>query len=302
MRKKAPGNQLKLASDSLRYAEINKARQFAASWGRVFVNQMRQTLPPATQEREQSIYSRRDSLLAQMDAILNSNALNQEGENKRLETDLSSVQGEIKGFLNDLRKLSPQYAAIAYPEEIQLSTLPLIKGETLVEFKMTDDSTFVWVIQNRDGNKNELVAFYKIAQKRNWFLDRLSMLRKGLNSGRAGAVDWSISEELFAELFPGDVAKTLSDSKELIIVPDDVLFILPFELFSPEASKRHFVFLTKATTYYPSAVSLRLARSASHQSNWQKAFLGIADPITSPEDERFEVAGALKSAVNSSSS
>src|ERR1700676_3030667 len=205
-----------------------KARQFAASWGRVFVNQMRQTLPQATQEREQSLYSRRDSLLGQMDAIQNGTGPNQVVENKHLETDLSSVQSEIKDFLNDLRKLSPQYAAIAYPEEIQLSTLPLRRGETLVEFKMADDATFVWVVQNKDGNKNELASFYKIAQKRDWFLDRLSKLRGGLNSGRAGAVDWSISEELFAELFPRDVSKMLSDSQELIIVPDDVLFILPF--------------------------------------------------------------------------
>lgn len=301
MSKRTPGSQLKLAADSLRYAEINKARQFAASWGRVFVNQMRQTLPPATQEREQSLYSRRDALLAQAEAVLNNGGPNQEIEKKRLETDLFTVQGEIKDFLNDLRKLSPQYAAIAYPEEIELSTLPLRKGETLVEFKMTDDSTFAWVIQNRDGNKKELVAFYKISQKRAWFLDRLSMLRKGLNSGRAGAVDWKISEELFADLFPGDVAKMISDSQELIFVPDDVLFIVPFELFSPGASKGNFVFLKKATTYYPSAVSLRLARTAAHQTGWQEAFLGIADPITSPEDDRFEVAATLKSPENNSS-
>ena len=57
MSKRTPGSQLKFASDSLDYAEINKARQFAASWGRVFVNQMRMTLPPTTQEREQPLYS-----------------------------------------------------------------------------------------------------------------------------------------------------------------------------------------------------------------------------------------------------
>jgi hypothetical protein len=172
---------------------------------------------------------------------------------------------------------------------------------TLVEFKMTDDSTFAWVIQNKAGIRNDLAAFYRISKKRDWFLDRLSELRKGLNSGRAGAVDWKISEELFAELFPGDVAKMLPDSQEFIIVPDDVLFIPPFELFSPNASKGNFVFLKKAATYYPSAVSLRLARTASHQTGWQEAFLGIADPITSPEDDRFEVAGALKSPENNSS-
>jgi CHAT domain-containing protein/tetratricopeptide (TPR) repeat protein len=301
MSKRTPDSELRLASDSLGYAEINKARQFAASWGRVFVNQMRQTLPPATQEREQSLNSRRDRLLAQLEAPTNNSDINQGSGKEELKADLSSLQGEINEFLSSLRKASPQYAAIAYPEEIQVSTLPLKKGETLVEFKMTDDSTFAWVIQNKDGIRNDLVAFYRVPKKRDWFLDRLSVLRKGLNSGRAGAVDWKISEELFAELFPGDVAKMVSDSQELVFVPDDVLFILPFELFSPEASKGNFIFLKTPTTYYPSAVSFRLARTASHQSNWQEAFLGIADPITSPEDDRFEAAGALKSPENNSS-
>ena len=301
MNDRPTGGRSKFASESFEYAEINKARQFAASWGRVFVNQMRLTLPPATQEREQSLYSRRDVLLAQLQAAVNNGQPNQEVEKERLKAELSSVQGEINEFLSDLRKSSPQYAAIAYPEEVQISTLPLKKGETFVEFKMTDDATFAWVIQNRVGIQNDVVAFYRIPKKREWFLDRLSVLRKGLNSGRAGAVDWNVSEELFAELFPAEVAKIVSDSQELIFVPDDVLFILPFELYSPEASKGNFVFLKKATTYYPSAASLRLARTASHQRNWQEAFLGLSDPITSPEDDRFVAAGALKSPENSSS-
>jgi CHAT domain-containing protein/tetratricopeptide (TPR) repeat protein len=294
MSERAPASRSKLASESFEYAEINKARQFAASWGRVFVNQMRPTLPPATQELEQSLYSKRDRLLAQLEASVNNVVPNQENNTEHLRSSLSSVQGEIKDFLTDLRKASPQYAAIAYPEEIQISTLPLKKAETLVEFKMTNDATFVWVIRNEDGARNELAAFYRVPQKRDWFLDRLSVLRKGLNSGRPGAVDWNIAEALFAELFPGDVAKMVSDSQEIIFIPDDVLFILPFELYSPDASKGNFVFLRKATTYYPSAVSLRLARTARHQSNWQESFLGIADPITpSPDDERFVIARAL---------
>ena len=301
MSRKTPGSESTFASESLEYAEINKARQFAASWGRVFLTQMRLTLPPTTQEREQSLYSRRDHMLAQLEATMNNGELNHGIGKERLTADLSSVQFEIKEFLDGLRKASPQYAAIAYPEEIQISTLPLKKGETLIEFKMTDDSTFAWVIQSRDGNRNDLVAFYKISKKRDWFLDRLSALRKGLNSGRAGTVDWKVSEELFAELFPGDISKIVSDSQEIIFVPDDVLFILPFELFSPEASKGKFVFLNKPTTYYPSAASLHLARTANHQSNWQEAFLGVADPITSPEDDRFEVVGVLKSPETSSS-
>ena len=292
MSNEASASRLQFASESFEFAEINKSRQFAASWGRVFVNQMRLTLPPSTQEREQTLYSKRDLLLAQLAVSAT--------EKEHLKTELSSVQSQIQIFLRDLRKTAPQYAAIAYPQEIQISNLPLKKGETLIEFKMTEDSTFVWIIQNKDGVQNDLAAFYKISKKRDWFLDRLSTLRKGLNSGRAGAVDWKISEELFAALFPDVVAQTISGAKEIIFVPDDALFILPFELFSPDASRGHFVFLNKATTYYPSSVSFRLVRTANHQTSWQEAFLGIADPITSPEDDRFEVAGALKSSNSSS--
>jgi CHAT domain-containing protein len=45
--------------------------------------------------------------------------------------------------------------------------------------------------------------------------------------------------------------------------------------------------LNKATTYYPSAVSFELARSAKVPANWRESFLGIAYPITSEQDERF---------------
>src|SRR5208337_1972476 len=193
--------------------------------------------------------------MTQLEINLKNSGPNEKSEAEHLEAGLSSVQREIKIFINSLRETAPQYAAIAYPEQIQLSTLPLRTGETLVEFKMTDASTYVWIIQNQDGKTNDLAAFYEIPRKRAWFLDQLSLLRQGLNSGRPGTLDWKISEGVFAALFPGQIGKMLADSQEIIFVPDDVLFVLPLELFSPEASKGNFIFLKKATTYYPSAAS-----------------------------------------------
>jgi CHAT domain-containing protein/Flp pilus assembly protein TadD len=293
MSKKSPRDQVKFASESLEYAEKNKARQFADTWGRVFRNQMRLALPPTVQERERTLYSQRDRLMAKIESASDSGDSSQRTVKANLETELSSVNNQIQAFLVELRKVSPQYSAIAYPESIQLSNLPLRKDETLVEFKMTEQSTFAWIIRSRDGKSNELAAFYEVPQKRTWFLERLSSIRTKLNSGHPEAADWKICEELFAALFPPDVTQIVADSQEIVFIPDDVLFVLPFELFSPGASKGEFLFLQKATTYYPSAVSLRLARTASHPSAWQSAFLGIADPITSPEDERFELANAL---------
>lgn len=154
---------------------------------------------------------------------------------------------------------------------------------------MTEDSTFVWIVQNLDGAVNHLTAFYEVPRKRSWLVDRVSLIRRELNSAHPEQVDLKICEELFTALFPNDTAKIIQDSEELVFIPDDALFVLPFELYSPEASKGEFPLLKKATTYYPSAVSLRLARTARLPSNWQESFIGIADPITSAEDERFEL-------------
>jgi CHAT domain-containing protein/uncharacterized protein HemY len=294
MSRQTPKNEMKYASESLEYAEKNKARQFADSWGQAFTNQMRRSLPASIQERELALYSQRDRLVAKIEAAPESPEPNWTATKAALESELGSVQAQIQALLAELRKVSPQYAAIAYPEEIQISTLPLRRGETLVEFKMTEDSTLAWIIRAQNGT-SELAAFYEIPRKRTWFLERLSVVRKALNAGHPEVVDWKISEELFAALFPPTVEKILSDSEEIIFIPDDVLFVLPFELLAPEASKGDFFLLRKPTTYYPSAVSLRLARTASHPSKWPSTFLGIADPITSPDDERFEVAQALKS-------
>ena len=289
MSKNPPKDQLGFASTALEYAEKNKARQFAESWGRVFKSQMALSLPASVREREQSLYWQRDRIAAKLAEAPDSGDPSQRASVTSLNSDLLGVQHQIQVFLKDLRSVSPQYAAIAYPEDIAIANLPLRRGETLVEFKMTENSTFVWMVQNPDGKENQLKAFYEVAKKRAWFVDKVSLVRSQLNSAHPEAVDLKICEELFAALFPNDAAKIVQDSEDLVLIPDDALFVLPFELYSPGASRGEFPLLKKATTYYPSAVSLRLARTAKLPSNWQESFLGIADPITSARDERFEL-------------
>ena len=294
--KQTPSRRFELSSEALAYAEKNKARQFAQSWGRVFESQMRLTLPPDVQEREQQLYSERDRLTGQLEAASQSDHSDQNADEiARLQTQLSANQSQIRGFLGDLRKIAPQYAAVAYPEDVQISSLPLKSDETLIEFKMTESSTFVWMIQNPDGRGNQVAMFYEIPKTRAWFNDHLSSIRDALNSAQPGAIDWKASDELFSTLFPGDAARIVANSEQIVFVPDDVLFVLPFELLSPTASRGDFILLRKPTTYYPSAVAFRLARTVVHPSGWQETFLGIGDPITSPEDERFQVAKVLQS-------
>jgi CHAT domain-containing protein/tetratricopeptide (TPR) repeat protein len=280
---KSDPDRTRLASLALEYSEANKAREFANSWGRTFVTELRRTLPSDLQEKERSLLAKRDQLRTM-------------AEGKEPNSNPDSVKKEMASFVDGLRFTHPQYAAVAYPQPITLDSIPLRKGETLVEFKVTDESTLVWIIRNVAGDKVELLDFYQVLKPRKWFEERFSKLRSALNSGqseRIEQIDWHDSEELFNELFPGSVSKTLLESKSIVFVPDDVLSVLPLELLSPEASKKHFPLLSIPTTYYPSAAALQLARTARHLESWQEAFLGIGDPITSPEDVRYALAGAL---------
>jgi CHAT domain-containing protein len=295
-----PTHPVQLSSEAFEYAEINKSREFTESWGRIFVARMKGTLPAGLRENERTLFARRDHLVAQLEISAGSMTHLASSDRKHLGADLASTQDDIRRLLIQLRQVAPQYAAVAYPEPVQISKLSLRQEETLVEFKMTDDATFAWIIHDQNGT-NTLTSFYKIPRPRTWFVERLSVFRKALNSGQPDLIDWKLSEELFAELFPANSAKVLMESSEITFIPDDALFVLPFEVLSPRAAGGSFVFLEKATTYYPSAVALQLSRTASRAPSWERSFLGIADPVTDPTDERFEVAAALGPAAQGSS-
>ena len=74
-------------------------------------------------------------------------------------------------------------------------------------------------------------------------MDEVSRVRAELNSAHPEAIDLKICEQLFASLFPDDAGKILEDSSEIILIPDDALFVLPFEMYSPQASKGNFPLL-----------------------------------------------------------
>ena len=283
---RSPAERVRFASEGLELAEKNKARQFAETWGQVFKNQMAEALPAGLRERETILDAQRNRLLSELKDARDSNVPAE--QTAELQAELKNTEVQIHGFVEDLRRVSPQYAAIAYPEDVRLSALPLEKTETFVEFKVTADATFVWLLRKSDDTTIQLVSFYKVPQTRAWLLENLKSIRDALNSARPDAVRWERSEEVFGALFPRDVVRVLHDSQQVVFVPDDVLFVLPFELLSPKATKGEFPLLREPTSYFPSAATFELARKARRPSEWRETFLGIADPVTSPEDERYQ--------------
>jgi CHAT domain-containing protein len=283
-------NKLTDADNALRYSELNKSRIFTNSWGRTFIDVLKLQLPTELQQREQALSARHDALQSELAQSMSGQGSRTE---KEIRAELSTATNEQVALAKELRQANPAYAEARYPQPVDISSLPLHTDETFIEFKMLEDSLLAWIIAgSQEGPR--LVAFYKVEHPRQWFEERILEIRDAFNRGQATQFDPQISEQLFNALFPAPFAQFVTSAKSIIFVPDGILFLLPFELLSPHASQSQYPLLKMPTSYSPSAAALRLSRAVIRtKRDWPAQFLGIADPVTSKEDERYTSASIL---------
>jgi CHAT domain-containing protein len=278
------------ADNALRYSELNKSRIFTNSWGRTFIDVLKLQIPTQLQQREQAVSDRQNALRSELAQSIS-------GQGHRTEKDVREELGRATNdelaLANDLHHANPAYAEARYPQPVSISSLPLHADETFIEFKMLDESLLVWIISgSQDGPR--LVAFYKVPHPRVWYEERVLEIRDAFNRGQPSEFDPQISEQLFEGLFPGSFAQYVTAAKSIIFVPDDILFLLPFEVLSPNASKSEYALLTTPTSYFPSAGAFRLLREIVRtKREWPDQFFGLADPVVSTDDPRYSSASIL---------
>jgi CHAT domain-containing protein len=283
-------NKLANAGNALRYSELNKSRLFTNSWGRTFIDALKLQLPTELQQREQALSARLGALQSELAQSMSGQRHRTE---RQIRAELSSTTNDQSALAKELRQASPAYAEARYPQPVDISSLPLHQDETFIEFKMLEDSLLAWIIAgSRDGPR--LVAFYKVEHPRQWFEERILEIRDAFNRGQPTEFDPQISEQLFRALFPAPFAQYVTGAKSIIFVPDDILFLVPFEVLSPSASKSQYALLRIPTSYFPSAGAMRLSRAIVRtKREWTTQFFAMADPIISKEDERYSSASML---------
>jgi CHAT domain-containing protein len=270
------------ADKALEYSELNKARVFSNSWGHAFADSLRHQLPVPLQETEATLSNQHAALDSELQQAMS-------GEGRRslkdVQQELAKLESRESEFEGEVQRSYPGYAEVRYPRRMSIQQVPLRPGELLVQVKVIDQATFVWLLTS-SGKDTVLTAFYKVDRSRQWFSDRVLKIRDAFNGGHPEQFDSTVTDELFVTLFPDSVIEHVKDAKSIIFVPDDVFFLLPFEILT---SRGQYLFVSTPTEYFPSSAALRLARTSIHVSNdWQESFIGIADPITSDKDPRYQ--------------
>jgi CHAT domain-containing protein len=166
------------------------------------------------------------SLLSLRTSLL-SPALNRR-ERETLERELTEVQDDLaeRRFQQELNHPSRRlvFSSVAKLKQLQNQ---LGDGESLIEFCLEEERSFVWLISRRDVSFEILPRRSEIEKKVQESLGQISTAPPNLHLQSRLVKQQAVAQELFTMLF-GKLASRLGNDK-LIVIPDGLLNHLPFE-------------------------------------------------------------------------
>lgn len=266
-----------LASAAFYFAELARARTLLERMAAAAGRHEEPRVPPHVRERESRLLGemkvmegRRERAFTMGEAAFKDLLRQEEGRVK-----------ELDALVADMRKDYPLYAALHYPRPTPAEELPLKEGEVLVEFGVGDRAVLVFVVR-----KGGIRKIHRIPLSGEELTARVKTFMEPLSTGRYAGWSAAAAAELY-RLLLADVAKDVKESERLILVPDGILGLLPFEsLVAKEGKDAVYAGDTWRMTYAQSAASLALMRFLK-RSAAEKPLFAIGNPVYDPSDPRY---------------
>ncbi len=199
-----------------------------------------------------------------------STELTPESRNNLLE-ELKNYENELDSLKREIRKVSPAYANLKYPEIITLvdTQKTLLNAQTAIfAYSVGQDDSYAFVI-----TKNDLKIFHLPGREniQNQIKDYLTIISDKDNQ------NFTLGHELFNHLVLPGLEKNI---KNIIFVPDDVLHFLPFEALITTNESMNWLIRDYQIAYAPSISSLReiIERKKSNKQKPRLDLLAFGDP------------------------
>lgn len=167
----------------------------------------------------------------------------------------------------------------------------LDKKTALIEFYLDDNQSYLLYISN---NKSGLFRFSGNDVIQGLVTTFLKVLK---SFETRNGQELTVSRQLLEEIIPAKIRSDLNDKDALIIVPDGILFNLPFEAL-PSIREGYSSYLVEdlAISYCPSVSSLFLLKYPQKQKAETSGLLalgGITYGIDEPQNEKFAYKGRI---------
>ncbi len=185
---------------------------------------------------------------------------------------IRNAEDQLEKLKMEIRMTSPAYANLKYPQIVTLQEVQeqLLDSKTaFLAYSIGKDSSYGFSI-----SKHELKIF-PISPRRE-IQKRITEYIKTVSD--KDNHDFHLGYELFAELVrPGLDNKV----QKLIIFPDDILYLLPFETLLTQNNDHQWLIKQYTIAYAPSISSLReiIKRSENSKKNRSKDLLAFGDAV-----------------------
>lgn len=256
---------------ALEMVEQSRARTLLEQLGRG--RQRDLDLPTGLRERERAALTRVDAL----EQMLSSRPT------PGLMSDLASARRELDGLIGEMRRHSDAkvraYAAVKYPSPPSATDIQgaLRPDEALIEYQVGPGSTYIWLV--RPGRP---VTMRQVSLGRSELRKRVITLLDSVSRGPSTPFDPAAAKALH-DLLLRDTLAELPAGVSLILVPDEILLLLPFELLVTDMQGPAITYVGESypLRYYPSSGALVLARTAPRETTeWAFPLFAVGDPIS----------------------
>ena len=268
--------QLKEYEKAFHYAERGKARSMAELLYESSIGVKKRIEPKLLQE-EQRIYG---NLLSISQQLKNSPSDKQRSpllaRQSKLELQLASVQRDIK-------EKNPKYSELKYPDPITLKDVQeqiLQEGEVLVEYLQGEEEFYVFVIGK------QYFASQVIPSKDQTSIsltDKIIELLESIHdfSNSHKPFDAELAYEVYQRLFQPlqeEIRKAANDKpiQALILIPDGILFYLPFEILVTKPGEKPEYLLQQYPIVYASSAQVLKTLSSQKTLNYTNDLLALA--------------------------
>lgn len=260
-------------SQSLQTVELSRARAFLSILAESKID-LRQSLSSSDRDRETAIFTQISAIQKDLWRPNVTAAVR-----KQRNADLESAENDLERLHLEIRRSNPRLAGVQYPKPLGLKQIQqevLKPDTTLIEYYLGETRSFVWVVSRGQSSSAVLPPAKEIATLAVAFRKSLTAQVSSLTVRQAESESSRLSARLY-EMLLKPVERSLVGSQSLIIVPDGVLYYVPFEALQAAGSSRYLL-ERFPISYAPSATSLAVLDQSSPPAQ-QKMLLAFGDPV-----------------------
>src|SRR5208283_5042941 len=284
--------------EALKQSEYTKARVFSES--------MTRRSPEASVKVPEDVLNKDLRLNEHLASLIKKRQEGYEKGNREVidsvEPQIKEVKGKFQSHIDMLRKQYPLFAATKYPQPMDVERTAVKPDEWTLAYQTTDTGICIWLLKGKTLVKslfkpiprkelNQLVrSFRKPLDMEEITPKNLLAFKDAMGTGK----------NLFT-LLVGDFLESIPEGQPLIVLPDGMLGLIPFEMLVMKegtgwntSSKRPYpegvVYFgdRNPISYYQSLTALTLARTLGQVKKTGPRTLVMADPVFQSDDARIQ--------------